>query len=86
MNKLRVGGETIDPKKQYSGSRVIELLGISYNNGYNSGKREHNDLIQAAYIDRYKVGYKAGYKAGCEETSADLTQLKELLARLLEQY
>lgn len=81
MNKLRVGGETIDPKKQYSGSRVIELLNISYNNGYNRGNREYNNSIQMAHTS----GYKAGYKAGYEEASADLIQLKELLARLLGQ-
>ena len=81
MNKLRVGGETIDPKKQYSGSRVIELLNISYSNGCNSGKKEHNNSIQMAHTS----GYKAGYKAGYEEASVDLMQLKELLARLLGQ-
>lgn len=75
MSKLRVGGETIDPKKQYSGSKVIELLNISYNNGHNSGKREHDNSIREAYTD--------GYKAGYEEASSDLMQLKELLARLL---
>lgn len=78
MSKLRVGGETIDPKKQYSGSRVIELLNISYNNGYNSGKRDHDSSLQTAYT--------GGYKAGYEEASADLMQLKELLTKLLEQH
>lgn len=75
MSKLRVGGETIDPKKQYSGSKVINLLNISYGNGYSSGKKGQDNSIQAAYSD--------GYKAGYEEASADLIQLKELLVRLI---
>ena len=77
MSKLRVGGETIDPKKQYSGSRVIELLNISYNNGYDSGKRECKESVHVAFTD----GFRAGYR----EASADLMQLKELLNRLLGQ-
>lgn len=75
MNKLRVGGETIDPKKQYGGSRVIELLNISYNNGYNKGKKEHNEQMQMTYTD--------GYNAGYSDASADLIQLKELLNKIL---
>lgn len=80
MNKLRVGGETIDPKKQYSGSRVIELLGISFSNGYNKGKMECDKLARVAHHDGYTIGYKNGYS----EASTELAQLKRLLKRLCE--
>ena len=79
MNKLRVGGETIDPKKQYSGSRVLELLDISFNNGYNKGKRDCDELARVAHHDGYTIGYEKGYS----EASTELVQLKELLKRLL---
>jgi len=41
--KLRIDGETIDSGKSYSGGRVIELLKISYNHGYQKGFMEGRD-------------------------------------------
>lgn len=79
MNKLRINGKTIDPKKQYSGREVIELLDVSYANGYNKARRECEGLTQDAHNEGYTTGYKAGYS----EASTELAQLKRLLKRIL---
>lgn len=79
LKKIRLDGETIDPKKCYSGARVIELLNASYSNGYNRAKRE----LDRAFADNYRNGYCNGHRDGYSEASEDLAQLKKLLSKLL---
>ena len=79
MKKLRVDGETIEPGKMYSGSRVISLLNVSYSNGYNKAKSEISSDAQ----EKYKEGYNCGYSAGYNEASEDLAELKTLLSKIL---
>lgn len=74
-DKLRVDGETIDPGKIYSGSRVLRLVEASFNNGIRHASRTLERDKQAAY-DR---GYQAGY---CE-ASTDLDALRSLLRKIL---
>ena len=80
LKKLRMNGETIDPKKSYSGAKVVELLNESYNNGYNRAKRELAKELE----DSYKRGYLNGYDDGYDKASDDLAQLKKLLSNLLD--
>ena len=91
MNKLRIGGKTIDPKKQYNGREVIELLNVSYANGFNKARREiekETRLLAKPYDDGYNNGYKCGYNEGYGHgyncASEDLKQLKILLNRMLK--
>ena len=77
--KLRMDGETIDPGKTYTGSRVLELVKVSFNNGiYHSNRTMERDR-QAAYDSGYNRGYQAGY---CE-ASRDLDALRSLLRKIL---
>ena len=59
--KLRLNGETIDPKKCYSGAKVIELLNESYSNGYNRAKRESDQALANSYQNGYRNGHRDGY-------------------------
>lgn len=73
--KIRVNGETIEPDKTYTGSHVLELLRVSFNNGIYHASRSSARDEQAAY-DR---GYQAGY---CE-ASRDLNALRSLLRKIM---
>lgn len=84
MNKLRIDGKTIDPKKQYSGREVIELLNVSYANGYNKARREVEEKIESSYTNGYKCGYDKGYDHGYNCAPEDLKQLKILLNKILK--
>ena len=79
MSKLRVGGETIEAGKTYSGRKVIELLNISHNNGYNKARAQ----IVSDAQKKYTEGYDRGYSAGYNEASADLAELRALLSKIL---
>lgn len=78
--KLRACGETIDPKKNYIGRKVIGLMNESYNNGYNKGLREAISVDESVRRMEYESGYKAGY----EEATELLGQIKGLLLELLK--
>lgn len=73
--KLRVSGETIDPRKIYIGSQVLALIKAAYDNGINHANKTLEQDKQAAY-DR---GYQAGY---CE-ASSDFNTLRSLLRKLM---
>lgn len=77
--KLRVNGETIDPNKTYTGSHVLELVKVSFNNGIYHVSRTLERDKQAAYDSGYSRGYQAGY---CE-ASRDLDALRSLLRKIL---
>lgn len=77
--KIRVNGETIEPSKTYSGSHVLELIRVSFNNGIYHASRNSAHDEQAAY-DR---GYQAGYQVGYCEASTDLSNLRSLLRKIL---
>lgn len=76
-DKIRVGGETIDPRsdKMYSSREVRRLVDASYENGKRAGKRE---VYVAAEI-RYKDGYNNGYA----DASQDLQDFKDALLKIL---
>lgn len=76
MSKLRIDGETIEPKMMYSGRRLIELVNISYENGCKKAESETANKLQEKYME----GYKSGYRAASE----DLAQLRELLSTILK--
>lgn len=73
--KLRVNGETIDPRKTYTGSQVLELVKVSFNNGIYHANRTLERDNQAAY--------KRGYQEGYCEASRDLNTLRALLRKIL---
>lgn len=73
--RLRVDGETIDPSKTYAGSRVLELVRVSFNNGIYHANRTLERDNQAAYNRGYQVGYY--------EASNDLNALRSLLRKIL---
>jgi len=77
--KLRVDGETIDPSKTYTGSRVLELVKVSFNNGIYHANRTLERNKQATYDSGYQRGYQAGY---CE-ASSDFNTLRSLLRKIL---
>lgn len=78
MNRLRIDGETIEPKMMYSGRRLIELVNISYENGRKKAESEIANKLQEKYMEGYKSGYASGYR----EASEDLAQLRELLSKI----
>lgn len=80
MSKLRIDGETIEPKMMYSGRRLIELVNIAYENGHKKAESETANKLQEKYMEGYKSGYKSGYSAASE----DLVQLRELLSTILK--
>ena len=80
MSKLRIDGETIEPKMMYSGRRLIELANISYENGRKKAESETANKLQEKYMEGYKSGYASGYR----EASEDLAQLRELLSKILK--
>ena len=71
-NKLRVDRETIDPRKTYRGDRVLELIEVSFNNGYSKGIRE-----------KQSSEYRRGYDDGFNEAGAELNALKAVLKNIL---
>lgn len=79
--KLRVDGETIDPGKTYTGSRVLELVKVSFNNGIYHANRTMERDKQAAYDSGYNRGYQAGYS----EASSDFNALRSLLRKILQE-
>ena len=80
MSKLRIDGETIEPKMMYSGRRLIELANISYENGRKKAESEIANTLQEKYMEGYKSGYASGYR----EASKDLAQLRKLLSKILK--
>lgn len=76
-DKIRVGGETIDPRsdKMYSSREVRCLVNAAYENGKQAGKRE----VYGASEIRYKDGYNNGYA----DASQDLQDFKDLLLKIL---
>lgn len=80
QNKIRIDGETIDPRRTYRGDRVLELLNISYKNGYDSGYRKGRDEgAQDA-----GNAYVRGRTDGRIEASKDLESLRTALKRILD--
>lgn len=63
-NKIRVGGETIDPNsdKEYSSREVRRLVDVSYENG----KRAGIASMRQIHSQIYNQGYNAGLCAGTE--------------------
>ena len=80
MSRLRIGGETIEPKMMYSGRRLIELVNISYENGRKKVEAEIANKLQEKYMEGYESGYAFGYR----DASEDLAQLRELLSKILK--
>lgn len=74
MENLRVDGQTIKPHESYDGNRVIKLLNVSFENGYNRAMRE---------LSESSSSYDEGYKNGYADASEDLRSLKEILLRVL---
>lgn len=80
-DKIRVGGETIDPRsdKEYSSKMVRWLVDESFENGKRAGKKELYELIESSRLLSYKDGYDRGYADG----SQDLQDFKDVLLRIL---
>lgn len=80
-DKIRVGGETVDPQsdKEYSSRHVRWLVDVSFENGKQAGKKECYESIESRRLLSYKDGYDKGYADG----SQDLQDFKDLLLRIL---
>lgn len=76
-DKIRVGGETIDPRseKMYSSREVRRLVDVSYENGKRAGIASE----RRAYNQRYYQGYNAGFCVGAER----LSELQEVLNSIM---
>ena len=77
---IRCDGETISPNKTYSGKRVLELLDVSYKNGYNRGVQ---DQLNKA-IDDANIAYQKGFNNGRDAAAPKLARLRELLLDILQ--
>ena len=76
---IRCDGETISEKKTYSGKRVLELLDISYQNGYRRGMEEAREKLASVEIVAYRKGYQNGHDSAVDE----IAQLKSALLGVL---
>lgn len=76
---IRCDGETISEKKTYSGKRVLELLDISFQNGYRRGVEETHGKLTDAEI----LGYRRGYQNGHDNAVDEIAQLKSALLGIL---
>ena len=76
-DKIRVGGETIDPRsdKKYSSREVRCLVNAAFENGKRAGNKESYESMES----RYKDGYVKGYVDG----SQDLQDFKDVMLRIL---
>lgn len=80
-DKIRVGGETIDPRsdKEYSSMMVRWLVDVAFENGKRAGKTESYEAIESHRLLSYKNGYDRGYADGAQ----DLQDFKDILLRIL---
>lgn len=80
-DKIRVGGETIDPQsdKEYSSKMVRWLVDEAFENGKRAGKKELYELNESRRLLSYKDGYDRGYADGLQ----DLQDFKDILLRIL---
>jgi hypothetical protein len=76
---IRCDGETISEKKTYSGKRVLELLDISYQNGYRRGTEEACAKLTIVENAAYRKGYQNGHDNAVDE----IAQLKSALLGIL---
>ena len=76
-DKIRVGGETIDPqsKKMYSSREVRRLVDVSYENG----KRAGIASMRQIHSQIYNQGYNTGLCEGTER----LYEFQEVLKSIM---
>jgi len=76
-NKIRVGGETIDPRseKMYSSREVRRLVDVSYENGKRAGVASMRQI--------HSQIYNQGYNAGLCEGNERLFEFQEVLKSIL---
>lgn len=77
---IRCDGETISPDKTYTGKRVLELLDVSYKNGYNRGVQDQHNRT----IDDANIAYQKGFNNGRDAAAPKLAKLRELLLDILQ--
>ena len=77
---IRCDGETISQNKTYTGKRVLELLDVSYKNGYNRGVQDQYNKT----IDDANIAYQKGFNNGRDAAAPELSKLRELLLDILQ--
>lgn len=69
--KMRVTGETISSDDTYSGSKVIKLLEVSFNNGKAAGRLEASTKSESELQKKYQEGFNDG-KIAAEKEYRDI--------------
>ena len=65
--KMRVSGETISSNQIYSGSKVIKLLEVAFNNGKAAGRLEASTEHEARLQKKYEEAFEDGKIAAEQE-------------------
>ena len=83
--KMRVAGETISSNQIYSGSKVIKLLEVAFDNGKAAGRLEAITEQEARRQKTYEEAFEDGKIAAKQEYSAVITALSTLRDYLLRE-
>lgn len=83
--KMRVAGETISSNQIYSGSKIIKLLEVAFNNGKAAGRLEASTEHEARLQKKYQEGFNDGKIAAEQEYHDILAALSTLRDYLLRE-
>lgn len=83
--KMRVTGETISSDDTYSGSKVIKLLKVSFDNGKAAGWLEASSKNEVELQKKYEEGFNDGKKAAEQQYRAVLAALNTIRDYLLRE-